>query len=136
MRWKNNMFLWTPAFLVTFNTFFHILCKPNCKWHCLCSTCISFSSLDAHILDKLIALSFLNCVWTCTSWLHSTQCLHLVNKFIIIALLLFANYLNFVTNASIHPFISLINASFLEGEICFSKDLFHKILRKTLIKGT
>jgi hypothetical protein len=60
----------------------------------------------------------------------------LVNKFMTIALFLFANYLNFVTDAAIHPFISLFNACFLEGEICFFKDFFHKVLRITLIKGT
>ncbi len=130
---KQYLFVNSCIFVI-FNTFFHILCKCNFKWHCMffsVFTYISFSSLDANILDKLIELSFLNCVWGCTSWLHSTQCLHLWTQFITIALLLFAYYLHCVTR--IHPFIHSFHWSMLvfwKGKFVFLRICFVKSLEK------
>ncbi len=136
---EKYIFLWTYAVLLFLIHFFRFFASPI-LCGIVCFSPFANASHSLHLMPifwtKLIELSFLNCVWTCTFWLHSTQCLHLWTKFITIALLLFANYLNCITNSSIHPFISFINACFLEGAIFFSKHLFHEILRKTLIKGT
>jgi len=142
VRWKNNIFLWTHAFFVIFNTFFHILCQPNFKWHCMFFFPFPHAFHFLHLMpifwtNWLIELSFLNCVWTCTSFGFTPLNVYTLVTQVYHYRIVTICKLSELCYECIHPSIHFIDQCLFSGrgKFFFLRICFIKYLEKPSQKG-